>query len=507
MRLAPIRPTLLLAAVVGSVIPASAAQADELLVMPYSCTMIAGRPMLRPAQQQGHRVIGARVERVFRACSPANPGFCRQWTVHRFEFDCGGSPAPWIVAVAAAEEARGDVWLQDGRLHLRMPPDWSMAPDDPCAAAFQGGERWRQRRLSRYCAERAAIVPPPVVAFPATFAPTLGIDAIFVPAPVAQSQPRTLDQASGAGAKVTEAPAARMPEPGPKVAAAQEQAPSAARKAVESGADPWAVKPAEATPKVAVTPEPPPPSKKPSDGQASPPRASAPASGPPNVKIINRDWESAPAQGESKAAPASAGQQPAGRTDSAPSGFAEPRVKADARLVTGSTSKAEPSALAPEQHGLSPSLTAISIGLGLLMLSIGLAIALARRREHAELAAATSRDIATVAFAGESARRALTVLQGKGQGAPKTAIPPELRPAATVVGSGRMPETREEALQVLGMGVAGDTGLPAIKKVVDGLRMSWHPDYAIDRADREARELRLKQINAAWQVLGGNRAA
>jgi DnaJ-class molecular chaperone len=70
-----------------------------------------------------------------------------------------------------------------------------------------------------------------------------------------------------------------------------------------------------------------------------------------------------------------------------------------------------------------------------------------------------------------------------------------------------MPETREEALQVLGMGVAGDSGLPAIKKVVDGLRMSWHPDYAVDQADREARELRLKQINAAWQILGGNRAA
>jgi hypothetical protein len=275
------------------------------------------------------------------------------------------------------------------------------------------------------------------------------------------------------------------------------------------------VKPAEPAPKVAAVAEPPPPSKKPAasaDQTASPPRASAPDSGSPNVKIINRDWASAPPaviQGEPKTPTGSAGQQVAGQTDTAPRGFAEPRVKTDAGLVTGSTGKAEPLAPSPDpQNALNPSLTTILIGLGLLTLTIGLAIALARRREHAELAVMTSRDIATVAFAG---RRALTMRQGKGRGAPKPAAtsPGPLSPrlGATVVGSGRMPETREEALQVLGMGVAGDTGLPAIKKVVDGLRMSWHPDYAVDQADREARELRLKQINAAWQILGGSRAA
>jgi hypothetical protein len=395
-----------------------------------------------------------------------------------------------------------------------------MAPDDPCAAAFQSGERWRQRRLTRYCAERAAVMPPPVVAFPASFAPMLGIDAIFVPAPVAQGQPQPSDQAPAVGAKGTEAPVARTPEPGPRVAAAPEQPPSAAKKAVESNADAWAVKPSEPTPKVAAAAEPPPPSKKPADDgadqAASPPRASTPASGPPNVKIINRDWASAPpaaTQGEPKAAPSQAppARQIAGQTEGTSRGFAEPRIKAEAGIVTGSTNKSEQSTPSANQlYALNPSLTTISIGLGLLVLTIGLAIVLARRREHAELAVITSRDIATVAFGSKSGRRALTVLQGKGRGAPKPGSPPgplSPRHGATVVGSGRMPETREEALQVLGMGVAGDSGLPAIKKVVDGLRMSWHPDYAVDQADREARELRLKQINAAWQILGGNRAA
>jgi DnaJ-class molecular chaperone len=56
------------------------------------------------------------------------------------------------------------------------------------------------------------------------------------------------------------------------------------------------------------------------------------------------------------------------------------------------------------------------------------------------------------------------------------------------------------------MGVAADATQVAIKRIVDGLRMSWHPDHAKDEADRQLRELRLKQINAAWEILNGTRA-
>jgi curved DNA-binding protein CbpA len=70
-----------------------------------------------------------------------------------------------------------------------------------------------------------------------------------------------------------------------------------------------------------------------------------------------------------------------------------------------------------------------------------------------------------------------------------------------------MPRTREDALHFLGMGVSSDASLTAIKKIVDGLRLSWHPDYASGAADREVRELRTKQINAAWDIIKGKRAA
>jgi DnaJ-class molecular chaperone len=72
--------------------------------------------------------------------------------------------------------------------------------------------------------------------------------------------------------------------------------------------------------------------------------------------------------------------------------------------------------------------------------------------------------------------------------------------------SDRMPTTREEALEVLGIGIAPSANATAIKKIVDGLRMSWHPDHATDETDRALREHRSKQINAAWDILQGQRA-
>ena len=68
-----------------------------------------------------------------------------------------------------------------------------------------------------------------------------------------------------------------------------------------------------------------------------------------------------------------------------------------------------------------------------------------------------------------------------------------------------IPETRAEALEILGMGVTPDANDAAIKKIVDGLRLSWHPDLARDEADRQLRELRLKQINVAWEIIQGRR--
>ena len=145
-------------------------------------------------------------------------------------------------------------------------------------------------------------------------------------------------------------------------------------------------------------------------------------------------------------------------------------------------------------------------GLALVMLA---AFALARRREH--LATTQARDIASVSLQGRGNRGQL-VTQPAGNRTPSTPAsrPPPPTPQPTARGQApawaeRIPQTRGEALQMLGMGVSPDATEMAMKKIVDGLRQSWHPDFAKDEADRQLREFRLKQINAAWELIQGKR--
>ena len=56
------------------------------------------------------------------------------------------------------------------------------------------------------------------------------------------------------------------------------------------------------------------------------------------------------------------------------------------------------------------------------------------------------------------------------------------------------------------LGASPDAGEAAIKKIVEGLRQSWHPDLATSEADRQLREQRTTQINVAWDILSGKRA-
>ncbi len=69
----------------------------------------------------------------------------------------------------------------------------------------------------------------------------------------------------------------------------------------------------------------------------------------------------------------------------------------------------------------------------------------------------------------------------------------------------RLPQSKGEAYQVLG--VNADVSEATLKKIVDALRMSWHPDLAKDEADRVEREERIKQINIAWEIINDKRAA
>src|SRR5262249_54508232 len=71
--------------------------------------------------------------------------------------------------------------------------------------------------------------------------------------------------------------------------------------------------------------------------------------------------------------------------------------------------------------------------------------------------------------------------------------------------AGKLPGTVSEAYDVLG--INPDVRDEVRKKIVDALRMSWHPDHARDEADRAEREKRIRQINIAWDLITAKRAA
>lgn len=62
-----------------------------------------------------------------------------------------------------------------------------------------------------------------------------------------------------------------------------------------------------------------------------------------------------------------------------------------------------------------------------------------------------------------------------------------------------LPQTCSEAYALLG--VNPDASPAVLKKLVDALRVTWHPDHARNESDRLLREERIKQINSAWDLI------
>lgn len=482
------------------------ARADELLVMPYSCKVAGGRPSLTPSDDQGHPVIGLREQQEFRACSPADPRLCRRWNVHRFDLDCGGVRVPWVDVAAAAGAGRGDgeAFVVDGHFELEMPARWSLPPDAPCARdGDMEGPGFR-----RFCAERLARVPRVTVAMPRGFAPMLGIDGIFVkdqssrgavaaavpshhddeiPGPIANPQ-RGKSQSQRAGAEA--------PNPAPKK---------------EPATTPTPPPPVEATaPKSAPLPQPAPSEKT----ELSEAGSAAAGAAPVIPQIINganapvsadRSETSVDETGAlpDQRAPQASGDTAASQSEVAGSGASVPDQVAVAEREDATFSL-------PALSGGSIALNATVITVGTLALLTLLTLAIVLRRGRTPGVPALSRDIAAVSLGKDAPR--------DGQSGGALAIVPEpltgrdlhaqrLSSGPPVTFGDAMPRTRAEALEVLGMGIAPDVNETAIKKIIDGLRLSWHPDHARDPADRAMREQRIKQINAAWDIISGKGAS
>lgn len=521
------------------------ALADELFVMPYSCRVAGGRPVLTPSDDQGHPVIGRRDQQEFRACSPVNPRLCRRWNVHRFDLDCGGVRVPWVEVAAAAEGARdGRAYVSGGRLELEMPAQWSLPPDAPCARMEPSEGGWDDGGFRRFCAERLAGVRPITVEMPRGFAPMLGIDGIFVadksPRAMADVPPRAMPDAASPRSAHREPEAKIAPaKPAPAKAApakppAESEPPSTSGETTTAFEPPIPEpvrKPArEATGSVQPAPQPEPP--KADAPKTEPPKAGTSSAGgaiagagPVIPKMINGESASradAPLEtGATGSAPSSA---PAAPTPSTPAASSPPASDAP-QTVAQSQAPPDPVAAAgqpslPSDPGISAAIPVelvggpadddtVAIAAGALAVFILLTLAAVLWRKRTRSASAFSRDIAAVSFDKRAPKdeqvptlSALPVVTASS--AARHDLEPSLSTPPAPWGDA-IPRTREEAMRVLGMGIAPDVNEAAIKKIIDGLRLSWHPDHASSPADRVTRELRLKQINVAWDIITGQR--
>jgi len=220
--------------------------------------------------------------------------------------------------------------------------------------------------------------------------------------------------------------------------------------------------------------------------------ALTPATGPAPVvpRIINRPGAVAEA---APSVPATAAPAP-----SAPAAAAVPQT-------TTSVREAPPSSIVPETAGaatsdLSSPRAAVAV-IALLLVGLTSVILLLARGRRPRVG--PNRDISRLSI-GEP-KRARAVARAEHATAGPSAIW-STAAGASPTWNEEVPQTRLEALRVLGMGVTGDANLAAIKKIVDGLRQTWHPDLARDPSEREIREKRMKQINVAWDILAAKPA-
>jgi hypothetical protein len=69
--------------------------------MPFACRVAGGQVMLAPSAPQAYAIYGRREQKRLTTCSPFDPRKCHNWSVHRFDLDCGGVRTSWPSVVAA----------------------------------------------------------------------------------------------------------------------------------------------------------------------------------------------------------------------------------------------------------------------------------------------------------------------------------------------------------------------------------------------------------------------
>lgn len=467
--------------------------------MPFACMVIGGDVRLRPSEPQAYQIFGARERHVYSVCSPVDANRCRNWMIHRFDVECRGTRVSWLsIAGAATKFVRSQAWVEDGQMRMALGPAWRQDGD------VEGSDS---------------------VSLPPGFAPTLGMPVQFVTSDGVQ-----VEDGNGPGARADGTWDAPARDARPDIGRSAQAAPPPGQ-----AASPRAAPKAERTPP-SPTPAKPPPAKEaaaPSAADqpgraaavASPagpePKATVPAASAPKFPdgavvptIINGPQATAAAAPSAPAAAPSPTPEAGSPSEPGPSA-PEPTPNApDAK--SGTPDAAHPTTAVLDVSGLkvdgqvSPAIDPSYLqwgavaGVGLLLLCAIYLVS--RRNDGARVRTYQQRDLGAVNFE--------TVAQGTTavvvfQAASLPAMAPEHGDGALATTPGadplNDPRSLSDALAILGTNA--DAPTEVIKKIVEGLRQSWHPDLAKSDEDRAYRDRRMQQLNAAWDIVLRSRRA
>jgi hypothetical protein len=474
-------------------LPPVAASAEHLL-MPYSCRLERGRVMLSPSPERSYPILGGRTERPFTWCAP-DGGPCRIRMVQRFEINCAGARVPWLaVAAAAARERAQTLSVDGGRLRIAIRTSGELGED--CQQGRFQGPGCRTGRAALAFATLppgfapvhevgARIVRQPLEQKP-PMAPAIEVATRPAAAPATSSESRPVVAAAVAAepapqlrppASTTQAaPAARPDTPPPIVLASAGEAAGVAavhptNPTVLTG---WAASVQETTELPAVAPMPAPTT----DGSLS------------RVLLVLLLGSVIAGAGMHRhrrrlAESAASGRSLSPRRNSALALDQDERACLDlGRTVEQLVRKADERIA--ELHAAAPLRGVLRQELDLIRLRLAESLKLTDRPKPNWRLLRTRLQAAT-----RELHRIVRIADG--------AIA-----SFAAAGAGlETPRSREEAYEVLG--VNADVSEVVLKKVVDALRMSWHPDLAKDEADRVRREERTKTINVAWDLICGKR--
>ncbi len=530
----------ILAVLSAAIAGAGPLAARERVLLPFSCSFDHGRLRVERGPDHIYPILGHREQQPYTYCPDGNGARCKTSMVHRFAVSCAGGRAMWseIVAAAAGRGEQNRIAIENGQLLLRVGAQGGSWRERLCAdperAAWGTPVGWSQCQVQGAGSARS-VFRSHVVALPRGFAPLGLVGARVLPdaEPVARA-PAVERPAIADSALPDKAPVAERAS-----APATGQSPSA--ELLGPVAAPRHIARAVVNEAEAVVSEPLQPPDPPSAVEAY---AAVALAAQAAVAADLRRTESGKADAAKAVPPVvpvawvtrvEPSLQNAARDEHAaglPQGtiqlviaallatalLAATSVALRRRATTGTRRRADQ--VATRQQGAGDSQRALALRTkadGHIAL---ITHALDRLAAVAPLRNALGREL-------QSSERRLAVVIAA-ISVPKGATPDDWTRArrrleriaqdldrlqqiadsavSSLSGlSERRSLPRDKAEAYATLGVSPGVSEPILKKLVEALRISWHPDLAQGDHDRALRDTRIKEINVAWDLITGKR--